>query len=90
MLVPLTADDRQGAVFKIERLTETGSYSASAISGVAIYPCSGARSPEAEQRLARALAKGGQNSVRSLRADAHDHGSTCWLHGEGYCFSTQP
>ena len=88
MLLPLTADDRQGAVFRIERLAEGYSYSASAISGVSIYPCSGARAPEAERRLARALAKGGQNSVRSLRLDKHARGSRCWLHGDGYCFST--
>jgi protein-L-isoaspartate(D-aspartate) O-methyltransferase len=90
MLLPLTADDWQGAAFRIERLAEAGPYGASAVSGVAIYPCSGARSAEAERRLALALAKGGQNAVRSLRVDAHDHDSSCWLHGEGYCFSTQP
>jgi protein-L-isoaspartate(D-aspartate) O-methyltransferase len=88
MLLPLTADDKQGVVFRIERLADAESYSASAISGVSIYPCSGARSPEAERRLARALAKGGQNAVRSLRLDAHDLDSHCWLHGGGYCFST--
>jgi protein-L-isoaspartate(D-aspartate) O-methyltransferase len=90
MLVPLTADDRQGAVFRIERLADAGPYGATAISGVAIYPCSGARSPEAERRLTQALAKGGQGFVRSLRLDEHAHDSTCWLHGDGYCFSTLP
>ncbi len=44
MLLPLTADNGQGAAFKIERLVDEDRYNAGAISSVAIYPCSSARS----------------------------------------------
>ena len=90
MLLPLTTDGWNGAVFRIERLAEQDRYGATAVSGVSIYPCAGARSIKAERLLARALAQGGQRFVRSLRLDAHAHDSTCWLHGEGYCLSTRP
>jgi protein-L-isoaspartate(D-aspartate) O-methyltransferase len=90
MLLPLTADRWQGEVFRIERMVEPGAHSATAISGVSIYPCVGARSVEAERLLARALAQGGQRFVRSLRLDAHMQDSSCWLHGRDYCFSTLP
>ncbi len=90
LLLPLTAENRQGTVFRIERLSAGPGYSASAVSGVSIYPCAGARTPSAAHLLARALGKGGQQFVRSLRLDPHDSGGTCWLHGQGYCFSIQP
>jgi protein-L-isoaspartate(D-aspartate) O-methyltransferase len=90
LLLPLTADNRQGSVFRIERQSAGGGFSASAVSGVSIYPCAGARTPLAAQRLAWALGRGGQHFVRSLRLDPHEAGHTCWLHGAGYCFSIQP
>ncbi|MGD0103932.1 MAG: hypothetical protein ABSC06_07820 [Rhodopila sp.] len=89
LLLPLTAKSGHGTVFRIERRPEDRSFSATAISGVSIYPCAGARTPVAAQKLARALGKGGQHFVRSLRLDPHRDGSTCWLHGDGYCFSIQ-
>lgn len=90
LLLPLTAENRQGTVFRIERRAAGDGYSAAAVSGVSIYPCAGARTPHSAQLLARALGRGGQHFVRSLRLDPHDSGDTCWLHGAGYCFSIQP
>ena len=89
MLLPLTAEGDRGTVFRIERLAEPGTYRAAAVSGVVIYPCAGARTPEAARRLARALGDGGQRFVRSLLLDAHHRDDSCWLHGDGYCFSTR-
>ena len=89
MLLPLTSDRWHGAVFRIERAGDTDCYGVSVISSVAIYPCSGARTIEAERLLAQAFGKGGQHFVRSLRRDAHAPDADCWLHGEGYCFSTR-
>ena len=89
-LLPLTADNGHGVVFRIERLEDGKGYRATAVSSVAIYPCAGARTAKAERPLARALAQGGQHFVRSLRLDAHAHDATCWLHGDGYCLSTRP
>jgi protein-L-isoaspartate(D-aspartate) O-methyltransferase len=89
MLLPLTAEDGRGSVFRIDRLAEPGVYSATVVSGVAIYPCTGARTQRAGQQLAAALGGGGQRFVRSLRTDVHNHDALCWLHGDGYCFSTR-
>jgi protein-L-isoaspartate(D-aspartate) O-methyltransferase len=89
LLLPLTADNGRGSVFRIERLPEPGGFSASVVSGVQIYPCAGARTPHSERKLCRALGEGGQRFVRSLRTDSHDLDSTCWLHLDGSCFSTR-
>jgi protein-L-isoaspartate(D-aspartate) O-methyltransferase len=90
LLLPLTAENRHGTVFRIERLAEPGSYAAAAISGVSIYPCAGARTPQAARLIARALGEGGQGFVRSLRRDKHTADATFWLHGDGYCLSIRP
>ena len=87
MLLPLTAENWRGTVFRIDRLAEPGRFSAAAVSGVGIYPCAGARTPDAERRLSRALGDGGQRFVRALRLDPHPQDGTCWLHGSGYCLS---
>ena len=29
-------------------------------------------------------------TLRSLRLDPHEREASCWLHGEGYCFSIEP
>ena len=87
LLLPLTGDNNRGTVFLIERLTTPGAFGATAISGVGIYPCAGAREPKAGRHLNRALSQGGQRFVRALRLDAHEECPACWLHGEGYCLS---
>ncbi len=88
MLLPLTAENGLGTVFRIERLAAPDTFAAAAVSGVRIYPCSSARSAPAARLLARALADGGQRFVRSLRLDPHAREATCWLHGDGRCLST--
>lgn len=90
LLLPLTAGNDRGTVFRIERLTAPATFAAAAVSGVGIFPCAGARSAQAARRLGRALGDGGQRFVRSLRLDPHAREGTCWLHGDGYCFSTLP
>jgi protein-L-isoaspartate(D-aspartate) O-methyltransferase len=87
MLLPLTAENGRGTVFRVERLTTAETFAAAAISGVGIFPCAGARSAQAARRLGRALGDGGQRFVRSLRLDPHARENTCWLHGDGHCFS---
>jgi protein-L-isoaspartate(D-aspartate) O-methyltransferase len=88
LLVPLTSESGRGSVFRIDRLMRPGCFTAKVISGVGIFPCSGARTREAERTLAKVLAHGGQRFIRSLRCDAHERDATCWLHGDGYCLST--
>jgi protein-L-isoaspartate(D-aspartate) O-methyltransferase len=50
----------------------------------------GARDHAVSSELARALRRDDGASVRSLRCDAHEKDLTCWLHGNGWCFSQRP
>lgn len=92
LILPLTAGGLEpgspitrGVVFLIER--RDGGYSARCLSMTMIYPCVGARDPEAVAALGRALASGGQDMVTSLhRADAVDE-AHCWLRGPGWCLA---
>ncbi|MGX7703258.1 protein-L-isoaspartate O-methyltransferase family protein [Methylobacterium sp. Gmos1] len=92
LILPLTAGMRlgtpitRGAVFLIERREER-SYAARCLSPTLIYPCAGARDPEAEQALARALATGGQQAVRMLHRAADVPDDRCWLRGPGWCLA---
>ena len=90
MLLPLTAENGRGTVFRIDRLAKQGRFAASAVSGVGIYPCAGARTQQAAQRLSRALGDGGQRFVRALRLDPHPQEFSCWLHGSDCCLSIRP
>jgi protein-L-isoaspartate(D-aspartate) O-methyltransferase len=90
MLLPLTAEGGRGTVFRVERRETPTAFGAAAISGVSVYPCSGARSAPAARLLARALGEGGQRFVRSLRLDPHAREGTCWLHGDSHCLSIRP
>jgi protein-L-isoaspartate(D-aspartate) O-methyltransferase len=89
ILLPLTTDRGHGIVLRIRRAVE-GGLAASAISEVRIYPCAGARKPLIEKSLVQALGGGGQRFIRSLRRDEHAPAETCWLHGHGFCLSTEP
>jgi protein-L-isoaspartate(D-aspartate) O-methyltransferase len=46
-----------------------------------------ARDPAISDELARALKRDHGFSVRSLRCDTHESDDSCWLHGNGWCFS---
>jgi protein-L-isoaspartate(D-aspartate) O-methyltransferase len=50
---------------------------------------SGACDPEVGGRLANALSHDRGAPVKSLRCDAHEKDATCWLHGNGWCFSAR-
>ena len=62
-------------------------YEVTPISGVGIFPCVGAIDREADSAVARALAAGGYESIRSLRRDDHARDENCWLHDKGLCLS---
>ncbi|MGE7418266.1 protein-L-isoaspartate O-methyltransferase family protein [Methylobacterium tarhaniae] len=92
LILPLTAGPlpgtpvTRGAVFLIER-RDARHYAARCLSPTLIYPCAGARDPEAERALARALAAGGQDSVRSLERTDTIPEDRCWLRGPGWCLA---
>jgi protein-L-isoaspartate(D-aspartate) O-methyltransferase len=93
LLLPLTvsvADETNmlgmGMMLKVTR--HGAAYAAGFISPVGIFPCIGARDERSQRRLQDAFASGNWESVRSLRRDAHNTTSTCWLHGAEFCLST--
>jgi len=88
LLLPMTAADFAITGFMLRLDRQGGDLAARAVGHVAFYPCIGARTPAGEADLRRALADtAGQQALRCLRRDPHDHDATCWLHGEGWCLS---
>jgi protein-L-isoaspartate(D-aspartate) O-methyltransferase len=90
MLLPLTAEPVPGSFGKgfTWLITRTGSgYDASTVGMVQIFPCAGARHPDLNAALAKALMGGGWDRVRTLRRDPHERGAGCWFHAEGFCLS---
>jgi protein-L-isoaspartate(D-aspartate) O-methyltransferase len=85
LMVALTNQDRQGTLFKITRLD--AGYHAEAVRRVEIFPGHGRGNTTIDERLTRWWEA--MSRVRSLRRDAHAKDHTCWLHEEGFCFSTQ-
>jgi len=67
---------------------ETSHFSVRVVSGVGIFPCIGAIEREADKRAAASLQRTDYDSITSLRRDSHAQDDSCWLHGEGFCFST--
>lgn len=61
---------------------------ARALAPTIIYLMQAARSADAEQTLAAALASGGWQSVTRLRLDDHTPMSSCWCHVPGSCLSS--
>ncbi len=55
-----------------------------------IFPCSGARDPELNDKLSAAFKREDLKCVQSLRRDSHKPSETCWLHSDQFCLSTLP
>jgi protein-L-isoaspartate(D-aspartate) O-methyltransferase len=90
LLLPLTvstqADTPQwGQLLKVIR-QPTG-FSARFISEIVIFPCSGARDPDLNDKLKEAFHRRDSKSIRSLRREPHELAETCWLHDESFCLS---
>lgn len=88
LILPLTTDEGEGGMLKVER--GEGGYAARFLSTVSVYPCVGSRDAELSRGLHRALAGGRLKSVKSLRRGRHEADGTCWIHGSGFCLSTLP
>jgi len=67
---------------------ETSHLSVRAVSSVGIFPCIGAIERDADKLAASSLARTDYDSLSSLRRDTHQQEDSCWLHGNGFCFST--
>jgi protein-L-isoaspartate(D-aspartate) O-methyltransferase len=90
LLFPLTVSLGTGEVgggHMLRVMRTEGGYEARFVSTVGIFPCAGAREPEAERRLRKAYSRGEEELVQELRVDIHSEESSCWLHDAGWCLS---
>jgi protein-L-isoaspartate(D-aspartate) O-methyltransferase len=89
IMLPLTvamgANLGKGVVVKIIR--ERSGFSAQVITFVAIFSCIGARNPQLEPLLGKALATGTLMKLKSVRRDPHEQDDTCVVHGDA-CLSS--
>lgn len=89
ILFPLTPTRGPGAMAFLMRKT-TDLFAARLSGSVFFVDFLGARDPAIQAELAKALQHDEGASVRSLRCDAHHSDESCWLHGDGWCFSRRP
>lgn len=87
MIVPLTIPMGptlgKGAVVKV---TRQGSVLAARTIGLAvIYQCAGARNPQLDAALGKALTTGALMRLGSIRHDPHEPEDACVVHGSGVC-----
>jgi protein-L-isoaspartate(D-aspartate) O-methyltransferase len=87
LLFPLTSTGGGGAMALLTRRSQQ-CFAAKLDFGVYFIAFSGARDEEVSTQLAAALKRDKGSGVKSLRCDGHDKDESCWLHGDGWCFST--
>lgn len=86
LLFPLTASEGTGIMAQLTRVSDV-SFSVRLQGGVGFIEFHGARDTEVSRELLEALKRDRFAEVKSLRCDAHEKDPSCWLHGEGWCFS---
>jgi protein-L-isoaspartate(D-aspartate) O-methyltransferase len=90
LLLPLTVgvpEQNLGVGHMLLVTRDASAYGARFVSPVGIFHCAGARTEDGNALLKRSYQAGGQDAVRSLRRDAHEPGSDCWLHARHFCLS---
>jgi protein-L-isoaspartate(D-aspartate) O-methyltransferase len=86
LLFPLTPTRGPGTMATITEQSEL-LFAATLCGSVFFVDFEGAREQGVSDDLAKALKRDRGFSVRSFRLDAHLQTDTCWLHGNGWCFS---
>jgi len=86
LLFPLTSTRGPGTMAYLAR-TGADHFAAALRGSVFFVDFGGARDPAVSGELARAIRRDRGASVRSLRCDVHMKDDSCWLHGNGWCFS---
>ncbi|MGD0348392.1 MAG: methyltransferase domain-containing protein [Terracidiphilus sp.] len=86
LLFPLTSTRGPGAMAHLIR-TGADHFAATLRGSVFFVDFAGARDAAVSSELARALRRDEGVGVRCLRCDIHAQDESCWLHGEGWCFS---
>jgi protein-L-isoaspartate(D-aspartate) O-methyltransferase len=88
LMFPLSPKIGPGAMAILTRRTPNN-FSARLHYGTYFIALSGADDPEINARLYRALSRDRGEQVKSLRCDPHNEDETCWLRGDGWCFSAR-
>ncbi len=86
LLFPLTSTRGPGTMAYLTR-KNANLFAASLNGSVFFVDFAGARDPSVSNELALALKRDKGAAVRSLRRDPHEKDASCWLHGDGWCFS---
>jgi protein-L-isoaspartate(D-aspartate) O-methyltransferase len=86
LLFPLTSMHGPGTMAHLARANADW-FHAALVSTAFFVDFEGARDERVNDELKKALKRDQGAGVRSLRCDAHEPDQTCWLHGEGWCFS---
>jgi protein-L-isoaspartate(D-aspartate) O-methyltransferase len=86
LLFPLTSTRGPGTMAHLIR-TSADFFAATLEGSVFFVDFGGARDAAASSELAQALRRDEGAGVRSLRCDVHAQEESCWLHGQGWCFS---
>jgi protein-L-isoaspartate(D-aspartate) O-methyltransferase len=89
LLFPLTSTRGPGTMAYLTRKS-ADLYAATLNGSVFFVDFAGARDPAVSSELANALKRDRGAAVRSLRCDRHEKDESCWLHGDGWCFSRRP
>jgi protein-L-isoaspartate(D-aspartate) O-methyltransferase len=87
LLFPLAPRSGPGAMALVTRLSDN--FDARLHYGTYFIAFTGACDAQVAASLSKALSHDRGSSVRSLRCDPHEKEETCWLHGNGWCFSTR-
>jgi protein-L-isoaspartate(D-aspartate) O-methyltransferase len=89
LTVPMKGTIGKGLIVLATRTANASSFDARVIGFVAIYSAIGLRDETAEKQLAAAFGRNPFPQLTRLRRDTHDAGAACWLHGAGWCLSTE-
>ncbi len=89
LTVPMAGTIGKGLLVLATRTTDPASFDARVLGFVAIYSGVGIRDESNAQQLGMALKKTPYPQLKRLRRDPHDPAAACWLHGRGWCLSTE-
>jgi protein-L-isoaspartate(D-aspartate) O-methyltransferase len=90
LVLPITTPTSStlGAGLMIKLVRRRAEFSATGISPVGIYSCTGMRNAELEPILRKALTTQALLKVKSLRLELHEEEETCLVHGADMCLSS--
>jgi hypothetical protein len=85
--MPAMGGTAKGIMISLAKRTRED-FDARSLTFIAIYSAIGLRDDGINQRLGQAFMRMPFPPLKHLRCDAHARGSGCWLHEDGFCFST--